>query len=173
MKKILISLGIIVLAVAGWVVWSRTETSLDDAKNYVGNSVEECSRIQVMCIAGYERFDDEQGCGCRKVTDGSSGISGTVLLGPTCPVQREPPDPQCEDKPYSTSLVVTTVDGARVIASFTSDSNGSFRVAVPPGEYAIRSAAAANIRPYCSGGPVMVRASGYATTTVQCDTGIR
>src|ERR1035437_9718286 len=33
-----------------------------------------------------------------------SGISGTVLLGPTCPVERIPPDPQCAPKPYSTSI---------------------------------------------------------------------
>lgn len=35
---------------------------------YVGKSSEECSRIQVMCISGYERFDDDRGCGCRPVT---------------------------------------------------------------------------------------------------------
>ena len=26
-------------------------------------------------------------------------IVGTVLLGPTCPVMRDPPDPECADKP--------------------------------------------------------------------------
>ena len=103
----------------------------------------------------------------------TSGITGTVLLGPTCPVVRNPPDPQCADKPYRTTLAVTTVDGARVVTTFTSDSNGTFSVQVPPGEYAIRSAAASNILPYCSDEHVVVRASAYTTTTVRCDTGIR
>src|SRR5207253_9569337 len=38
------------------------------------------------------------------------GIRGTVLLGPICPVERIPPDPQCADKPYAASLVVTAAD---------------------------------------------------------------
>ena len=95
------------------------------------------------------------------------------MLGPTCPVQRIPPDPQCADRPYATALVVTTVDGSRVIATFPSNADGTFRVAVPPGEYAIRPAASANILPRCSEQLVTVRASAYTTTTISCDTGIR
>ncbi len=34
-------------------------------RNYIGKSVEECSRTQVFCIEGLERFDDETGCGCQ------------------------------------------------------------------------------------------------------------
>lgn len=103
-----------------------------------------------------------------------SGIRGMVLLGPTCPVVMAPPDPQCADKPYKTSLVVTTVDGARVIKQFSSDDSGKFEVKIQPGEYAIRSAAAANILPYCaSNGTVRVNANSYTETTVSCDTGIR
>lgn len=104
---------------------------------------------------------------------GSSGITGTILLGPTCPVQRDPPDPQCADKPYATSLVVTTVSGERIIKELTSDSNGEFRVAVPPGEYAIRAAATADTLPRCDEQLVVVRASEYTATTLRCDTGIR
>ncbi|HTK33346.1 MAG TPA: hypothetical protein VL335_02235, partial [Candidatus Paceibacterota bacterium] len=35
-----------------------------------------------------------------------SGVHGTVMLGPTCPVMRNPPDPSCADKPYATLVVV-------------------------------------------------------------------
>src|SRR5437764_398930 len=35
-----------------------------------------------------------------------SGVNGQVLLGPTCPVERIPPDPQCAPKPYSTLVTI-------------------------------------------------------------------
>jgi hypothetical protein len=103
-----------------------------------------------------------------------SGIRGMVLLGPTCPVVTDPPDPKCADRPYATSLVVTTSDQSTVIKELQSDDTGNFSVEVDPGEYAIRSAAASNVLPYCSSGEVIkVNAGAYTETTVQCDTGIR
>lgn len=101
-------------------------------------------------------------------------INGLVLLGPTCPVVKDPPEDRCADKPYKTSLALTTNDGAQVIKEFSSDENGRFTVNVQPGEYSIRSAAASNIRPYCSSNETMkVDAGLYIETTVYCDTGIR
>jgi hypothetical protein len=104
----------------------------------------------------------------------NSGIKGNVLLGPTCPVVKDPPEEGCEDKPFETTLVVTTRDGARVIKEFSSDENGKFSVSVASGEYSIKSAAAANVLPYCaSNGTVIVSSDYYIETTVYCDSGIR
>lgn len=103
-----------------------------------------------------------------------SGISGRVLLGPTCPVMRDPPDPQCADKLYETSLVVTTVGGAQVVKQFSSNASGAFVVDVPPGEYEVRSTAATNIHPYCrSSGTIKVDQGVFTDATIYCDTGIR
>lgn len=102
-----------------------------------------------------------------------SGIRGTALLGPTCPVERIPPDPACAPKLYQTKLVATTPDGARVIKEFSSDAKGTFSVDLLPGDYAIRSAVAANVWPYCSSETITVKANAYASATVHCDTGIR
>ena len=103
-----------------------------------------------------------------------SGIRGMVLLGPTCPVISDPPAEECADKPYATTLVVTTSDQALVIKEFRSDETGKFRVQVAPGEYAIRSAAASNILPFCSSSEtIKVNATAYTETAVFCDTGIR
>lgn len=33
-------------------------------------------------------------------------VSGKILLGPTCPVMKNPPDPACADKPYETSIQI-------------------------------------------------------------------
>jgi hypothetical protein len=103
-----------------------------------------------------------------------SGIEGTVLLGPTCPVMRNPPDPQCADKPYSTALAVTTSDGSETIKTFHSDAAGKFMVELPPGMYSIRSVSGTSMLPRCGVNAVVtVRAGGYSNVTVYCDTGIR
>ncbi len=105
--------------------------------------------------------------------DVSSGVSGIVLLGPTCPVIKDPPEPECADKPYATKLVITTSDQAFVIIEFSSDESGKFNVQLAPGEYAIRSAVAANVLPYCSSEAFKVEENKFTDITVSCDTGIR
>lgn len=105
--------------------------------------------------------------------ESSSGIKGVAMLGPTCPVMRDPPDPQCADKPYKVTLSVTTADQARVIKTFSTDERGRFTVELPSGEYSIRSAAAANILPYCQHDRFTVEANKVTEITVSCDTGIR
>lgn len=51
-------------------------------RNYIGKSVEECSRAQVFCAEGLERFDDETGCGCQPMgsipTDWKLYLSDTI-----------------------------------------------------------------------------------------------
>lgn len=106
------------------------------------------------------------------IADGS--IFGTVTLGPSCPVQTNPPDPDCTDRLYQTNLVVTTINGAEVIKEFQSDHNGRFRVEIPAGEYAIRSATIANSLPDCaSAGTITVSANLATEAKIFCDTGIR
>ncbi len=103
-----------------------------------------------------------------------SGIKGMVLLGPTCPVLRDPPDPGCADKPYQTALAVMTSDGLRIIKLFASDADGNFSVDVPAGNYVIQSAPNAPQLPRCgSSETIAVHISTYTNTTVSCDTGIR
>ena len=104
----------------------------------------------------------------------SSGIQGKVLLGPICPVMREPPEEQCADRLFETDLVLTTSDGARIVKRFSSDAKGEFRVSLPPGFYLIRSAPGGPIMQSCFKGEVIeVRINVYAETIVHCDTGIR
>lgn len=111
--------------------------------------------------------------GCIQQTQ-TATISGIVLLGPTCPVVQNPPDPSCADQPYETSLVLTTPDQVQVVQQFRSRADGTFSIQVAPGSYAIRSAAAANVLPYCSTNePFRVSFNEPVFVTVYCDTGIR
>lgn len=106
-------------------------------------------------------------------TTSDSGIQGTVFLGPTCPVERTPPDPGCADKPFKTDLILTSADQSQVLKQFSSNEKGEFIITVNPGQYSIRSAAAANILPYCSSDNIKVNAGAYTKTSVNCDSGIR
>ncbi len=108
------------------------------------------------------------------VAPAHTGIVGTVLLGPTCPVERVPPDPQCADRPYATKFSLTNASGSGVIEEFSSDASGAFRVDIRPGEYEIHQATGASMLPRCSAAtPILVTAGTYTNVAVSCDTGIR
>jgi hypothetical protein len=80
------------------------------------------------------------GCAMPATTpDGASGIRGRALVGPTCPVERDPPDPGCADRPYHGALAVAAASDGHMVASFETDAEGNFTVAVAPGEYTVRN----------------------------------
>jgi hypothetical protein len=103
----------------------------------------------------------------------ASGIRGSILLGPRCPGPQGDRNAACDDTPYQKRLVITTSDQTQVIKEFSSDHQGRFTVEVEPGEYAIRSATAADVLPYCSRGTITVTTSQFTDTTVRCETGLR
>lgn len=100
-----------------------------------------------------------------------SGIVGVATMGPTCPVERDPPDPACADRPYEGELVASRVDGG-VSGTFRTDAEGRFNVSLPAGAYEIRSPEGQQL-PWCAGGPVEVVAGAWTRVDVSCDTGIR
>jgi hypothetical protein len=177
---VLVLIGIVIIAI---LIATRTTTislplgqtaCTQEAKlcpdgSYVGRTGPQCQ----FSLCPTENTATTTGVTTPPITT-TSGISGIVLLGPTCPVMRNPPDPQCADKPYSGTFVVTTSDGSRIITQFNSDSQGKFKVNVPAGEYEIRSASTTTFYPRCSSnGIVSVKAGTFTDTTVSCDTGIR
>lgn len=102
----------------------------------------------------------------------NSGIRGTVMLGPTCPVERIPPDPACADRPYQTLVAVFRAnDPVHAFLFAKSDEEGAFSVTLPPGEYTL-GAGESNL-PRCDHPRVTVEPIGFSTTTIFCDTGIR
>jgi hypothetical protein len=69
--------------------------------------------------------------------DASTGtITGRLVAGPTCPVETDPPDPECADQPVPDAEIVATLpDGAEIRAH--SGEDGRFRLVVPPGALTI------------------------------------
>ena len=101
-----------------------------------------------------------------------SGIHGTITLGPTCPVVHNQPTPGCADTPYQTMVVVFRAsDPVNPFAIATSTADGAFSFSLPPGDYTL--GAGESNHPQCTHPRVTVPATGYASTTITCDTGIR
>ena len=64
--------------------------------------------------------------------DATATVTGRLVAGPTCPVETDPPDPECADLPVSDAEIVATLaDGAEIRAR--SGEDGRFRLVVPPG----------------------------------------
>jgi hypothetical protein len=102
-----------------------------------------------------------------------SGIVGTVILGPTCPVGSEPGayDPVPCLTPYAAQLVVLDANNS-VAARVSSTDEGSFRVDLPPGDYVITPLGG---DPFPIAQPLNVRVTvgEYVAVQVNYDSGIR
>src|ERR671924_1009290 len=108
-------------------------------------------------------------CGSQPAT-GSSGIEGTVTVGPTCPVERVASP--CPDRPISRGVSVR--DGAgREVAHVTSGADGRFRVALAPGTYSLVGESNGSILPRPIPTKASVREGQYTHVEVRYDSGIR
>lgn len=101
----------------------------------------------------------------------ASGVSGYIHIGPTCPVEKDPPDPQCADKPYANVTVIATNGAGKEYAGKTDDT-GTFRIDLPVGAYVIRTSPV-KIYPRCAPVNTKVTASAFTSVDIACDSGIR
>jgi len=104
-----------------------------------------------------------------------SGISGYIHMGPICPVQKDPIDPNCEDKPFANAKVDIMIKSSNIlVSSIKSDVNGNFSANLLPGTYLIKvSSQADSVFPRCEQKEVIVTASKFTSLDISCDTGIR
>ena len=99
-------------------------------------------------------------------------IQGSLHLGPTCPVQRIPPDPNCADKPYKTLVAIFKAsDPVHAVVLTNSNASGTFSASLPPGDYTI-GAGESNL-PRCAAVNASVVADKVVSVDIYCDTGIR
>ena len=68
---------------------------------------------------------------------GVSGVQGKATAGPTCPVERNPPDPQCAERPVAGAVLVFTNAAGTEVARTTSATDGAFSVELAPGAYTL------------------------------------
>lgn len=104
-----------------------------------------------------------------------SGLSGRVLAGPTCPVERVPPQPGCAPRPLTAVLRIRRLGSRAAARSVRSQSDGRFRVRLSPGAYTVQALPLVGspfLRPP-SPLRVQVRPGRFTVITITYDTGIR
>ena len=107
------------------------------------------------------------------VTSKQSGVRGTVTLGPTCPVERIPPDPACAPRPYQTSITISrSVETPVTFMTIKTDASGTFRALLDPGEYVLHPQGGA-VFPRCNETLVEIATGTFTDAALTCDTGIR
>lgn len=102
----------------------------------------------------------------------TSGIEGTIVLGPTCPVERFPQEPGCGDRPYQATVQVKTADGSTVVTEFKSDASGAFKVSLAPGTYLLVPEQG-KVFPRAGTQEVVVAQNAFTHVTIQYDSGMR
>lgn len=149
-----IILGVVIVLIAWGVLaafaW-QAESTLPTATSTVGTTTNESGE-------GILPYD--------------SGIRGVVMLGPTCPVVREPPDPDCADRPYATDVLLYRAGESAPLAFTKSDVQGRFEFAIPPGEYIVQGVGERPL-PSCGETSMTVAPGVFTAVTLSCDTGIR
>ncbi len=100
-------------------------------------------------------------------------VEGKVLLSPTCPVERIPPDPACAPRAYQTTIQIEPTKPLGSSISISSDASGAFKVSLNPGTYTFKPEGGASMLPTCPAMSVSVLANQTQTINLDCDTGIR
>ena len=102
-------------------------------------------------------------------------VSGHVLAGPTCPVERVPPDPACAPRPVDAAHVVIVDAGTNaVIADAVTDADGAYAVDLVPGSYRLEGGAdMPGIGPPQPIPFEIAADAGPVTIDLEVDTGIR
>ncbi len=106
-------------------------------------------------------------------TAGKTGIRGSVTAGPTCPVERVPPDPSCAPHPVQGAvIVVRDASGAEVDRTVV-NAAGTYFSAVGAGTYSVEPQPVDGIMGTPPPQHVVVTAGERTTADFVYDTGIR
>jgi Carboxypeptidase regulatory-like domain len=102
-----------------------------------------------------------------------TGLSITAVAGPTCPVERVPPDPACAPRPVAgATIIVIDAQGATVTTVVT-DAAGTATVAVPAGEYVVQARPVTGLMGTPEAQTVTVVGGAMSPVDLGYDTGIR
>lgn len=109
------------------------------------------------------------GCAPAQPVVSDSGVEGQVTIGPTCPVVRL--DQPCPDRPYQATLTIQDQAGRR-IAQVQSQSDGSYRLGLVPGNYILHPETADRMT-HAPDQPFTVVKGKFTRVDIVYDSGIR
>jgi hypothetical protein len=111
-------------------------------------------------------------CGAAKKSGHSSGIKGTIILTGNCPGPQRKDDNSCGPRPYEGAIAVKRSSDQQVVATGSSDHEGKFSIAVPPGKYIITQAGEARY-PMIHSDEIVVTKHNFTTVKLSADLGMR
>ncbi len=103
-------------------------------------------------------------------------IVGSVTAGPTCPVERNPPQPGCAPRPVAGAVIVLDDSTGREVARTTSGPDGRYRITVATsGTFSVRGMPVAGLMGAPRAVTITLAAGigGVQTVDLEYDTGIR
>jgi len=107
------------------------------------------------------------GCSASAASSGS-GITGRVVVAPTCPAERA--GHICQ-RGFRATVVILRAKHHRRVTTFRSEADGRFRVRLPPGRYVMQGTRAGI--PRLAPTIVTVHRRRFTAVTLAFDTGIR
>lgn len=125
--------------------------------------------IYAVDAAGDVTLRDEHG----DAWPGASGVRGVATSGPTCPVVRDPPDPNCADRPVGGAEIVVFASDGREAARTTTAADGSFELELAPGDYRIVPGPVEGLMGTAAEQDVRVTLGAMSDISLFYDTGIR
>jgi uncharacterized surface anchored protein len=97
----------------------------------------------------------------------------SLTAGPICPVERNPPDPNCAARPVAGATIVIRDAGGAQIAQLTSDARGHAATDLAPGSYVVEAMPAAGLMGTPQPLTVQLTDAASGIVTLSYDTGIR
>ena len=102
-----------------------------------------------------------------------TGVAITAAAGPTCPVERIPPDPACAPRPVADAKILIKAGDGTIVATLVTDANGAAIIDLFPGIYAVEPQPAAGLMGTAAAQKVTVVAGALTPVLLAYDTGIR
>lgn len=104
---------------------------------------------------------------------GEARLDITLVAGPTCPVETNPPDPNCAARPVVNATVAIRDANGNEVGRLVTDAKGHAAIALPAGVYVVEALPANGLMGTPAAVAIFVTPPGPATVTLSYDTGIR
>lgn len=104
---------------------------------------------------------------------GRTGLAVTAVAGPVCPVETDPPDPDCAPRAVGNATVVIRDAAGAEVARGVTGPDGSFIVELAPGDYTLEPMPVEGLMGTAPSVTTSVDAGVLTTVELEYDTGIR
>ena len=113
-------------------------------------------------------------CASQTQPSGTGFLEGKISIGPLCPVERFPPDPNCQPTPetFKAWLIAVYQDETKIIL-LNPNLDGAYRVELPVGDYVVDLEKSMGIGGKNLPATVIIKSGEITTLNIDIDTGIR